>query len=388
MLLSGVVRLATRSLLRHKIRTGMTLFGIAVAILAFGLLRTVVDSWYAGAELGSSSRLITRHATSITLQLPLSHGTRMRGIPDVAGVTWANWFGGIYQDERQFFPQFAIDPASYFSVYPEYVLPPEQLAAFRADRRGAVVGEQLAQKYGWRVGDTVPLKGTVYPGEWRFTIRGIYRGQDAQVDTGQLFLHWSYVNEVVKQTLPTLADQVGIFVVAVDRPAAVSQVSARIDDLFRHSLSETRTESQKAFQLGFIALVDTILVAIQTVAYVVVLIMMAVMANTMAMAARERTREYATLRALGFQQGFVASLILVESLTLALLGGGLGLLLTYPVAELFFTATQDIFRVFVVTPTTVALQVLACGVIGLTAAIAPILSSRQLRIVDGLRAVT
>jgi putative ABC transport system permease protein len=191
----------------------------------------------------------------------------------------------------------------------------------------------------------------------------------------------------MRALLPSLADGVGVFVVNILDPSQAAEVSAAIDSTFRNSLAETRTETQKAFQLGFISMVDTILLAIQTVAYVVVLIIMAVMANTMSMAARERTREYATLKALGFGHGFVAMVILGESLTMSLVGGVLGIALTFPVARAFFSATRDLFLVFQVEPLTLLLQLGSALLIGLCAAIAPVVNSRRLVIVDGLRAV-
>lgn len=383
-----VFKLASRNMWRHRLRAFMTMAGIAVAIISFGLLRTVVDSWYAGAELSASGRLITRNAASLAFPLPVSHVDHVRRMQGVKAVTSANWFGGIYIDEKNFFPQFAVDPETYFKVYPEYVVDARQFADFRRDRRGVIVGSKLAAKYGWTLGDQVPLQGTVYPGIWSFTIRGIYQGRDDKVDTGQFLMHWAYVNERVKAILPSLADQVGIIVVDISHPADAAMMSAAIDSLFKNSLTETRTETQKAFQLGFISMVDTILLAIQTVAYAVILIIMAVMANTMAMSARERTREYATLKSLGFSNGFVSSLILVESLTMALLGGILGVVLTYPLADAFFAATRDLFVVFEIMPLTIALQLLAAIVIGLAAALAPAINSARVSIVDGLRAVT
>ncbi|MDP3856701.1 MAG: ABC transporter permease [Stagnimonas sp.] len=386
--LGYVVRLARKNMWRHRLRTLLTIAGIAVAIVSFGLLRTVVDSWYAGAELSSSGRLITRSEASLSFSLPVTHGERIRRLPGVEGVTWANWFGGIYIDEKHFFPQFAVDAASYFKLYPEFRLPPEQLAAFLRDRRGAIVGRKTAAKNGWKIGDQVPLKGTIYPGSWSFTIRGIYTGADDKVDESQFLLHWSYINEAIKAVLPSMADRVGVFVVNIQQPGQAAAMSAGIDSLFRNSLAETRTETQKAFQLGFIAMVDTILVAIQTVAYVVILIIMAVMANTMAMAARERMREYATLKALGFSDRFVAALILGESLSIALAGGLLGIALSFPLAEGFFRATRDLFLVFEITPSTIAQQLISALLIGAVAALAPAWNSRRIAIVDGLRAVT
>lgn len=388
MLYGYVLKLARKNMLRHRLRTGLTLAGIAIAIVSFGLLRTVVDSWYAGAELGSAGRLITRSDASLSFPLPATYAERIRKVQGVRAVTYANWFGGIYIDEKNFFAQFAVDAASYFDLYPEFRLPPEQLSAFKRDRRGAVVGRKLAARYGWKLGDQVPLRGTIYPGNWSFTIRGIYEGADDKTDETQFLMHWHYVNESIKNLLPSLADRVGIYIVDVRDPSQAAVVSVAIDSTFRNSLNETRTETQKAFQLGFIAMVDTILLAIQTVAYVVVLIIMAVMANTMAMAARERMREYATLKALGFSDGFVSALIVAESMSLSLAGGLLGILLTFPAANSFYSATRDLFVVFQVEPETIALQFGSAVVIGIAASIAPAFNSARIRIVDGLRAVT
>ncbi|MGH8446464.1 MAG: ABC transporter permease [Solimonas sp.] len=388
MLASYVLRLARKNMWRHRLRTGLTIAGIAVAIVSFGLLRTVVDSWYAGAELGSSARLITRNEASLSFSLPVTYAPRIRRIAGVTDVTWVNWFGGIYIDDKHFFAQYAVDADTYFDLYPEFVVPSAQLAAFQHDRRGVVVGRKLIRKFGWKIGDQVPLKGTIYPGTWSFTIRGIYTGADDKVDEGQFILHWEYINEALKRVLPAMADRAGVFVVNIDKPTQAAAISAAIDSDFANSLAETRTETQKAFQLGFIAMVDTILLAIQTVAYVVVLIMMAVMANTMAMAARERVREYATLKALGFRDSFVSMLIVCESLGLSLVGGALGIVLTFPLADVFFKATRDLFLVFQVTPLTLALQVGSAVLIGLCASVAPAFNSTRVRIVDGLRAVT
>jgi putative ABC transport system permease protein len=382
-----VLRLARKNLWRHKLRSLLTIAGIAVAIVSFGLLRTVVDSWYAGAALSSSARLITRNEASLSFSLPATHADHIRRVPGVAAVTWANWFGGTYIDDKHFFAQYAVDASTYFDLYPEFVIPPDQLSAFKRDRRGVIVGRKLARKNGWQIGDAIAIKGTIYPGNWSFTLRGIYDGANDKTDEGQFMLHWDYVNETMKAVLPSLGDRVGVFVVNIHDPSQAATVSASIDGSFRNSLAETRTETQKAFQLGFIAMVDTILLAIQTVAYVVVLIMMAVMANTMAMAARERTREYATLKALGFRDGFVSMVIAGESLTMSLVGGVLGVLLTFPVAQAFFSATRDLFLVFQVEPLTITLQLASSLLIGVSSAIAPVINTRRLQIVDGLRSV-
>jgi putative ABC transport system permease protein len=383
-----LLRLVSKNMWRHKLRTTLTMLGITVAIISFGLLRTVVDSWYAGAEATSSAgRLITRNAISLSFPLPLTYGDKIRQLPGVDTVTWANWFGGLYISEKNFFAQFAIDADTYFKVYPEYKLAEDQLKTFRRDRGGCIIGRRLAEKYGFKVGDQIPLKGTIYPGTWTFTVRGIYDAGGPNVDTAQMFIHWKFINERVRSLMPGRADTVGVYVVNVRHPAEAARMSALIDSTFRNSLAETRTETQKAFQLSFVAMVDTILMAIEAVAYVVIVIIMAVMANTMAMTARERTSEYATLKALGFPDSFVVWLILGESMAISLVGGALGIAATFPVANAFYHATGKMFAVFAVTPHTVWLQLAAALVVGVIAALAPAWNSTRINITDGLRAV-
>lgn len=182
-----LLRLLLKNAFRHQLRTGLTLIGLVVAICAFGLLRTIVEAWYAGVEASSSTRLVTRSSISLTFQLPLNYAQRIRAVEGVRALSWANWFGGVYITERNFFPQFAIDPASYLALYPEYVIADADRLAFLRDRQGAVVGRGLASKFGWRVGDPIPLRGTIYPGTWTFTLRAIYDGADAKTDENQMF---------------------------------------------------------------------------------------------------------------------------------------------------------------------------------------------------------
>lgn len=379
--------LVARNALRHKLRTLLTVVGIVVAIVAFGLLRTVVDAWYAGANASSSTRLVTRNAVSLVFPMPPSYVQKIRQIDGVAGVSWANWFGGVYVTERNFFAQFAIDAATYLPMYPELVLPDAERKAFLTDRAGAIVGRKLAAEYGWRVGDTIPLRGTIFPGTWSFTLRGIYAGAEPSTDESTMFFHWSYLNETVKQRFPRRADQIGVFIVGIRDPARAAEVSAAIDATFRNSLAETLTETEKAFQLGFIAMTEAILLAIQAVSYVVIVIIMAVMANTMAMTARERHAEYATLKALGFPGAFVAGLIVAESLAIALAGGLVGIVLTIPVAAAFAGAVGTLFPVFIVAEGTMLAQLAAALAVGVVAAIAPAWHASRVPIVEGLRAV-
>ncbi len=372
---------------RHKLRTSLTVVGIVVAITAFGLLRTIVDAWYAGAEATSSARLVSRNAISLVFSMPLTYAQKIRQVPGVTAVSWANWFGGVYITERNFFPQFAIDAATYLDMYPEFVLKPEERKAFLVDRRGAVVGRKLADQYGWKVGDQIPLRGTIFPGTWTFTLRAIYDGVDAKTDETQFFFHWQFLNETVKARFPRRGDQIGVYVVEIRDPTQAAAISQDIDATFKNSLAETLTETEKAFQLGFVAMTEAILVAVQAVSFVVIVIIMAVMANTMAMTARERYSEYATMKALGFGQGFVAVLVFAESLGIALAGGALGILLTFPLANIFAGAMGTLFPVFFVSRETVLLQLAASLAIGIVAAAVPAWRAARVRIVDGLRAI-
>ena len=380
-----VLSLVIKNAFRHKLRTALTVVGIIVAITAFGLLRTIVEAWYAGAEATSSARLVTRNSISLVFPMPLTYAQKIRQVPGVGAVSWANWFGGIYITERNFFPQFAIDAATYLDMYPEFVLKPDEKKAFLVDRKGAVVGRKLADQYGWKVGDQIPLRGTIFPGTWTFNLRAIYDGVDAKTDETQFYFHWQYLNESIKARFPRRAEQIGVFIVEIRDPSQAAVISQDIDATFKNSLAETLTETEKAFQLGFVAMTEAILVAVQAVSFVVIIIIMAVMANTMAMTARERYGEYATMKALGFADGFVALLIFAESIGIAMAGGVLGILLTFPLANAFAGAMGTLFPVFFVSRGTVLMQLGAAFVVGFVAACVPAWRAASVRIVDGLR---
>jgi putative ABC transport system permease protein len=380
-----LLKLLLRNAFRHKLRTALTMVGLVVAICAFGLLRTILDAWYAGVEASSSTRLVTRSAISLTFPLPLNYAQRLKGVEGVKQVSWANWFGGVYISERNFFPQFAVEPASYLALYPEYVLADEEKQAFLRDRQGAIAGAKLATQYGWKIGDQIPIRGTIFPGTWTFTLRGIWHGVDEKTDESQLLFHWDYLNESLRKRAGARADFVGIYLLGIDEPNNAALVSQRVDALFKNSLAETLTETEKAFQLGFVSMSEAILVAVEAVSYIIILIIMAVMANTMTMTARERLAEYATLKALGFAPGFVVRLLFGESLFIAGAGGLLGLAVTLPLAAGFRKAVGTLFPVFQVSEVTMALQVLAALAVGAVAAAWPAWRMSRIDIVQGLR---
>ncbi|MYN15457.1 FtsX-like permease family protein [Rugamonas sp. FT107W] len=381
------LRLIFKNAMRHKLRTSLTILGLVVAIFSFGLLQTVVDAWYAGAEGASNTTLVTRNKTSLVFPLPLSYQARIRAVPGVSGVGFANWFQGTYKDPKNFFAQFAISGESYLNIYPDYLLPQEQRADFLKDRKGCIVGRKLADQYGFKVGDTIPLKGTIYPGNWELTVRGIYDGRQSTTNTATLFFHWDYVNETMKKVAPRRANQIGVYVVQIDQPENAAGISAAVDKEFANSLAETLTETEKAFQLGFVSMSEAIVVAIRVVSFVVIVIIGAVMANTMAMSARERLGEYATLKALGFGPGFLALMIFGESLLLAAFGAAIGIAVLFPFATVLGKVMGTMFPVFEVSRLTVLQQVLAALVIGAVAAIAPTIRAVRINIVDGLRSI-
>jgi putative ABC transport system permease protein len=381
------VRLIVRNALRHKLRTGLTALGIVVAILAFGLLRTVVDAWYSGSEAASATRLVTRNSISLAFSMPLTYMSKIRQIDGVKAVSHANWFGGIYVSEKNFFPQFAIQAQSYFDLYPEFLVPAERMREFMHDRKGAIVGRKVADTYGFKIGDQVSLRGTIFPGNWEFVVRGIYDGAEAKTDTSQFFFHWEYLNETMKKTAPRRANSVGVYVVGLTGADRAAEVAAAIDATFKNSLAETLTETEQAFQLGFVSMTEAIVIAIKIVSFLVIFIIMAVMANTMAMTARERMAEYATLKALGFGPRHLSLFIFGESLAIALAGAAIGIALTFPIASWFGRAMGSLFKVFNVNIETVYMQVAAALIVGTVAALVPCVRAARMHIADGLRHV-
>jgi putative ABC transport system permease protein len=382
-----ILKILYRNAFRNKLRTGLTVLGITVAILAFGLLRTLVDAWYAGVEASSAVRLVTRNSISLVFPLPIAYKDKIRQVPGVKIVSWGNWFGGIYIEEKNFFPNFAVEPRSYLDLYPEYILSEDQRLAFYRDRRGFVAGRKVAGKFGWKIGDTVTLKGTIYPGEWDFVLRGIYRGKDDTIDETQFFFHWDYLNETMKKTVPRRADQVGFYLVGVQSPDLAATVAISIDRLFKNSLAETLTETERAFNLGFVAMTEAIVTAIQIVSLLVIVIIMAVVANTMAMTTRERIGEYAILKTLGFGRAHITTLIFGESLVITILGCLAGIAFTFPAVTIVHHELGTYFPIFKVRGETLFLDFAAALIVAISAAVIPTRRAVRIRIAEGLRRI-
>jgi len=382
-----IIKLAIKNAFRHKLRTGLTVLGLAVAVMAFGLLRTVIDAWYAGAEAAPPDRIVSRNAVNIIFPLPFSYRGQILKVPGVEKITYAHWFGAYYVDPKNFFANFAIDHETYFDIYPEFIVDSAQMAAFKSEKTAVICGQILADRFGWKVGDRIRLIGTIYPGNWDLTLRGIYRGRDKGTDESAFLLRWDMLDENLRATVPGRAGNVGWYIMKISNPADAVAVSRSIDALFKNSLAETLTETEEAFQLSFIAMSSAIITGLQLVSYLIIGIILLVLANTMAMTARERISEYAVLKTLGFRPLHLVFLIAGESLFIAFVGGILGMLLIYPMAGGFGEAMKYFFPVFEVKPITVVLAGIFAVVVGVLASVFPILRATRISIVDGLRVV-
>ena len=382
-----ILKLAIKNAGRHKLRTGLTIVGLAVAVMAFGLLRTVISAWYAGAEASAPDRLVTRNAVNIIFPLPLSYKEQILKVPGVEKVSYAHWFGAYYIDPKQFFANFAVDHHTYFDLFPEVIVDSQTLANFRSQRNAAVVGQILADRFGWKPGDQIRLIGTIYPGNWDLVIAGIYHGRDKTTDESSFMLRWDYLDETLRATVPVRAGYVGWYISEISSPVEAVRISAAIDSMFKNSLAETLTQTEKQFQLSFIAMSGTIITALRVISYLIIGILLLVLTNTMAMSARERISEYAVMKTLGFKPFHLVQLIAGESLFISLSGGILGILLTFPMATGFGEAMKYFFPVFEINPRDLFVAGIFALSVGILASMFPILKATRVSIVDGLRSV-
>ncbi len=383
-----VLKLVLKNALRHKLRTSLTILGITIAVIAFGLLRTVVTVWDSSVDAASANRLITRQAVSFIFPLPYSYKEKIKAVDGVKTVSFANWFGGIYKDKNNFFARLAVDPETIFDVMQEFVISDEELANFKKERNACVIGADIAKQYKIKLGDQMVLDGDIFPGRWEFVVRGIYKPKNKNTDGTQMLFHWAYVDERMKVESPVRAGDVGWYIVLIKDPNRSAEISEKIDALFKNSSAETKTETEKAFTQGFVSASGAIITAMNFMSFVIIGIIMLVLANTMIMAARERTREYAVLKTLGFSAFHLVGLILGESMVIALIGGGIGIILTYPIVAGFEQAIpKGFFPFFFIEPITTILAMSAAILIGVLASIFPIQRALKTKIVDGFRFV-
>jgi putative ABC transport system permease protein len=376
------------NLRRRRLRTAVTIGMVMAAFLLFGLLAAVNLAFGLGAEVAGADRLVTINRVSLIQPLPLSYLGRIEQIPGVENVAQAVWFGGIYQDPKNFFPQIAVDPERYFGMYPELQLPEEQMKAWLADRTGAVVGRTTANRFGWKIGDRIPIQGTYMTKEdgsrtWEFNLVGIYDGAERSTDTTQFFLRYDYLEEA-RQYGKGL---VGWYVVRVNDPDQAVTIAEAIDSRFANSSHETRTSTEKAFASAFASQVGDIGAIVRIIVTVVFFIILLVVGNTIAQAVRERTSELAVLKTLGFTNGKVLALVLAESLLVALLGALLGLAFAYPLVAGVGMALKAFLPVFYIPAADFAIGFGLAVALGLAAGILPAVGAMRLPIVEALRRV-
>lgn len=371
------------SLWRKKTRTIFTLLSIFVAFVLFGLLMTIRTAFSFGVELAGVDRLVLIHKVSLIMPLPVSYLGRLQATEGVEVATHNTWFGGVYQDPSNFFAQIVVDPEPFLKIYPEYKLPPDQLEAWLDNRRGAVVGADLARRFDWKVGDRVPIVGTIWqPKEgqvWEFDIAGIYDGEPG-IDKTQFFFRYDYLDE----NRAGGEGLVGWYVVKIADASQAQQMGARFDAMFANSSAETKTTTEKGFVEGFAKQVGDIGAIMIAILVAVLFTMMLVAANTMAQSVRERTSEVGVLKTLGFSNGSILALVLGESVLIAGIGGGLGLLVSWLIVQRG-DPTGGMLPIFVLPTRDVVLGAAMVVVLGLAAGLLPALNAMNLKITDALR---
>jgi putative ABC transport system permease protein len=367
---------------RHKLRTVLTIASVALALFLFASLRTVVTTLAAAAQFGSARRLVVTNATGIVFPLPLAYGNRLSTVPGVEGVSWANWFGGRYGDGKRFFANFAVDGESYLDLYPEIQLPPEQRAAFLQDRSSALVGRGLLNVFGWHLGQNVTLQGTIFPGDWTFTIRGVYTPSDRSINDDMLLFHHDYFDERIGR-----AGIAGWYVVRINDPNQAAQIGKTIDDQFRNSSSPTKTGTEKAFNASFATMWGNVRLLMGTIGIAVVFAILLVTANAMMMSARERTGEIAVLKAIGYPDRTLFGLVLLEAGVVTLTGALIGL----GGAKLLYRATNfnaaGFLPGFDVTKSTLLLGAAVALLLMLASGLIPAVRAARLPVIQALRHV-
>ena len=373
------------NLLRKKVRLLLTIGSFAVALFLFAFLGVVRDAFGRGADVAGADRLVIINRTSIINTIPLSYRDQILRVPGVRYVTHNNWFGGIYQDEKNFFPQFVIDPENQRAVFPEFVVPDDQWNAFLKDREGAVVGARTMERFHWKVGDRIPIKTTIWGGgSWEFNIDGVYHGKQPQDDETQFWLQWDYFEERIPERIK---GQVGWYVLRVNNPDESPRIAKTIDEQFANSPYETRTETESAFAAGWVKQFGNIRFLIVTIGAVVFFTLLLVTGNTMAIAVRERTPELAVLKAIGFSDRSVLVFVLGESLAISLVGGLAGLFLAVLAVPVLSKALSGMLPRLFLSPTLLAFGLGTALTVGIVSGALPGIAAMRMRVVNALRRV-
>ena len=367
---------------RHKRRTALTVASVALALFLFASLRTVVTTIAATAQFGGARRLVTTNATGIVFPLPLAYANRLAAVPGVEAVSWANWFGGRYGDGKRFFANFAVDAESYLAMYPELQLPPDQRAAWLQDKSSAIIGKRLLDVFGWRLGQNVTLQGTIFPGDWTFTIRGVYTPSDAVLNDDMLLFHHALLDERIGR-----AGIAGWYVLQIDDPDNAATIARAIDDQFRNSSDPTKTGTEQAFNASFATMWGNVSLLMGTIGMAVVFAILLVTANAMMMSARERSGEVAVLKTIGFPDRTVFGLVMLEAGVITLSGALIGL----GGAKLLYKGTNfnaaGFLPGFDVTRGTLLLGLGVALLLMLASGLVPALQAARVPVVQALRRV-
>jgi putative ABC transport system permease protein len=384
----NLATIAIKNTRRNLFRTVLTIVGVAVAMLAFLLIRTVLSAWLVGVEFSAKDRLATRHKITFVMTLPKRYVEDVTHVPGVTAVTWFNWFGGkVPGKEDQFFGTMAVDAKSFLKVYDEVTVPAEQQATWIQDRKGALVGQQLANQFGWKPGDHITLEGTIFPGQWEFNVDAVYATTRKSIDQSSLYFHWDYLNE----SLPEIQrEQVGWIASRVPDASQAATVAKRIDALFEPRDVQTLSMSERAMNVSFLGMISTLLDAMQIVSLVILLIMMLILGNTIAMGVRERTHEYGVLRAIGFMPKHLSLFVIAEATVLGLLGGALGVAIGIPlidqgVGRFMEESFTGLFPYFRVLQRDAVIAVALSVALAVIAAIIPAYQAGKLNVIDALR---
>ncbi len=370
------------NLRRKKMRTALTIGSFMVALFLFGILMTIKTALGSGVDVAGVDRLVVRNRVSLIQPLPIAYREQILRVPHVVEATFATWFGGYYQDMKNFFPNFAIDVATYRRVYPEYRFSEESWRAFAEDREGCIISPPLAKKFGWKVGDRIPLEATIWGGTWEFNVRAIYETERKELTTPELWFHYDYLDE----RRSFWKGLVGWYTVKVDDPASAVEVAAAIDERFANSPNESKTETERAFAAGFANQIGNIRLLMLSIGSVVFFTLLLVTGNTMASAVRERTNELAVFKTIGMNDATVLFLVMAEAIVVAAIGGGAGLVL----AKLFTLRgdpTGGMLQNFYFAPRNFALGFALALAAGAAAGILPAMGAMRLKIVDALRRV-
>jgi len=378
-------RIIWANLLRKKVRLLLTLGSFAVALFLFTFLAVVRDAFNRGADVAGADRLVVINRTSIINTIPLSYRDKILRIPGVKAVTHNNWFGGTYIEEKNFFPQFVIDPENQRQVFPELIVPDDQWNAFLKDRQGAVAGAKLAERFHWKIGDRIPIKTTLYGGgAWEFNLVGIYHGKRPQDDETQFWFQWDYFEEKIPQGIK---GQIGWYVLRVNSPDDSVRVAKAIDDEFANSPNETKTQTESAFAASWVKQFGNIQKLILAIGSVVFFTLLLVTGNTMAISVRERTGELAVFKAIGYSDRVVLFFVLAESLAIAIIGGGLGLLLAIGSVPALAKALSGLLPSIVLAPSMLIYGIVVAVLVGVLSGLLPGIGAMRLRVVNALRRV-